>query len=370
MATFKAIIYPGKLRKDGKCKIYIRATIRRVPHYLPTNIYIEPSYFDNKAGRVRSGQGNSQRLNHLISKEIARLQDACYTLEIEGKDITIENLTKNDDDDGCFLEYAEKKLFQIRKTYSPETYRNYNSKIEMLKDIYTTIPFSSFNRDWIVRYENYLRDEENHTNTIAAKMKVLKTFWYHAMKDGIAKHNPFLNYTIKRQKTERVYLTAGELQKLWDMYDSGNMPLTHLKTLEAYLFCCYTGIRLGDVQRFSMKWVQDGKLVFTMKKVNEQVYIPLIENARKILDNNLGVFILQSPAKMRTTFDCIQAYAGIDKTITFHTSRHTFATVGLNKGIPLEVVQKLLGHSSINTTQIYAKMMNSTIDEQMKKWGS
>ena len=160
------------------------------------------------------------------------------------------------------------------------------------------------------------------------------------------------------ERVERAYLTAEELARFTAVQSS-----QAAETKRAFLFSCYTGLRLSDIEnlRYSDIESKDGRRVVsvTMQKTGKTVSIPLSQQASDLIEYGIGqVFNLPARVTVSRHLTAIAERARIEKRVTFHTARHTFATLSLSSGTPIEVVSSLLGHADIQTTQIYAKVVS------------
>ena len=144
-------------------------------------------------------------------------------------------------------------------------------------------------------------------------------------------------------------------------------------TLKCFLFSCYSGLRYQDLFNLKYSNIADGFIDIEMEKTNETLRIPLSSKALKLIghekhkttDKVLNVYTNQ---KVNDYLKVGLTLAGIKKNMSFHCSRHTFASISLNLNIPLNVVSKLLGHNDLKTTLIYAKLDEQTKVDEMKKW--
>lgn len=188
---------------------------------------------------------------------------------------------------------------------------------------------------------------------------------------------PFRNFKMETEETEREYLTVEELEEIAKVVLPPEKQ--HLqKVMDMFCFSCYTGLRFSDVSalRKDSIIVEDNitKLVLRMKKTNQDIKLPLSK-----LFNGKGIEIINKyiePDRNYIFDDITNQYANrclkeiakianLDKLVTFHVSRHTTATVLLNKGMQMTTVQKVLGHKKLQTTQIYAKVMDKTIEREL-----
>lgn len=210
---------------------------------------------------------------------------------------------------------------------------------------------------------------KNKVNTIHKSLRFIRTFLNRAKRQGLIKNNVFENYRLKTEPSKREYLSIDELQALEALYLK-NLSSGAKNTLHYFLFCCYTGLRYSDVKRLRYKDIRENEIYITMHKTKDVVSIPIIDLATKFIGfgaPNEKIFrVCVSQVANRHLKD-IAKLAEINKDISFHCARHTFATFALSKGIPIEVVSKLLGHKEIATTQLYAKIVDGYKREEMKK---
>lgn len=192
-----------------------------------------------------------------------------------------------------------------------------------------------------------------------------------AIRDELIKVNPFTRIgsadKIKKPESKREYMTIDEIRKLIDT------PIKQQAVKAAYLFSCFCGLRISDIQ--GLKWENvfyDGKqcrLEVVMQKTKAPIYLPLSPEALRWMPERGDkksedkVFTLPSAAAINVYLKPWAKDAGISKHITFHTARHTFATMMLTLGADLYTTSKLLGHTDVRMTQVYAKIVNRKKDE-------
>jgi integrase len=198
-----------------------------------------------------------------------------------------------------------------------------------------------------------------------------------AIQKGLTTNYPFSSYKIKSEEVEKDYLDLNEVHLLHQLYYSEDTPQRIKVTLHYFLLSCYTGLRLSDIKRVNKEHIINQSIIIKTQKTGAKVSIPLSPPALSLMNFDLDGIelfertIKQSNSRITTDLnDALKLTEIKNKKITFHCSRHTFAINSLVLGIPLEVVSKILGHTAIKTTQIYAKIINSLVNNEMKKWDS
>lgn len=250
--------------------------------------------------------------------------------------------------------------FQAKAKQKYKADHNYISALNYLKDFSGkgALRLSQIDRLFIERFQTFLAGHVSArtANTYLTKLRIVLS---DAVIEGLTHSNPALNIPpLKIVEKERVYLTQDELQSL------ANTPCEHPQLKNAFLFACFTGLRISDVRRLRWENIRGDSLHFPQKKVKTFEYLPLNESALKLIDRlkrgraKEHVFVFHFQVRLSERLRDWARQAGIDKPITFHSSRHTFATIALNSGVDLYIVSELLGHSDIKSTQIYAKIIS------------
>lgn len=391
LSSFSVIFYPNLLRsKDSSFKIFCRITIDRKKSEFFTNIEVPKTKWNiaNNTPREIHVEDELYEIQSHLRKIRRRFID--QGLYPTAKDVVMvfkgadEKLTGKQ-----FIPYYKDfitKSIQMGEL-SRSTIKHYNGTLRIFQQFLSKMNLKSLLTDEIDSFMlkefdeflilNYRSNQEKKItrNTAGKHHSRLKAILNRALIEGIIFKNPYDNFKIKFEKTDRDRLTVDEL-KLFE-----NLDFRHdnrsVEILDIFLFTCYTGIRFEDAQNLTQQnVVKDGNdisVTFRMTKTNESLSVPLILKAIAIIKKYEGKYDSKkllpkySNQKFNLYFKEIVRLSGLGRDITHHIGRHTFATIALNNGIPLEVVQKVLGHNSIRTTQIYAKMLPKTIREQMRK---
>jgi len=242
------------------------------------------------------------------------------------------------------------------------------------------IPLHKITIAFIYEFEHYLKAvRHNEHNTAVKYVKNLKTVIFFGLNIDWLQQDPFFKYKAKLKEVHRGYLTQEEL----DILKNKNFTVERIQSVkDIFIFCCYTGLAYIDVKNLTMDQISmgiDSNLWIKTKREKTQnlVNVPLLPPAYDIIkkyahhpvrSKNNKVLPVMSNQKMNAYLKEIADICGITKNLTTHLARHTFATtVTLNNGASIESVSRMLGHSDIKTTQIYAKITDTKVSQEMEK---
>lgn len=262
------------------------------------------------------------------------------------------------------------KFFEGIVNQLPKDRSSWQCTLVKLKNF--TNDFISFNQitsEWLLNFQKYLLSEVSQI-TAWHYYSNIKFALNKAVRERIINNNPAnLIKGIKKPETKREYLTEEEIKTIV------STKCSNLEVKNAFLFSCFTGLRLSDI--INLKWenIVNDRIEYTQKKTRSVEYLPLTETAinilkkQKIQVNEKDNFIFHLPVKCNISANIKKwmENSNINKKISFHNARHTFATLSLNVGNDLYTVSKLLGHKDISTTQIYAKIIDSKKQEAVNK---
>ncbi len=276
-----------------------------------------------------------------------------------------------------FIEYF-KKLTEERKA-STGNYGNWDSTLKHIENFCKAdTTFKDIDDDFVKRFKDYLLSEPLTKSNIKLSQNSAHSYFNkfracikQAYEDKIIPDNPTKRVKgIKQAKTHREYLTLDELKKI--VKAECKYPV--LK--RAFLFSCLTGLRWSDIQKLTWSEVQkfnDGyRIIFQQKKTNELQYLDISQQARNLFgeakEPDEKVFTgLKYSAYHNLELKRWTMRAGINKHITFHSGRHTFAIIQIDLGTDIYTLSKLLGHSILETTQIYSDVLDTKRKEAMNK---
>lgn len=277
-------------------------------------------------------------------------------LELASGELKVEAPKKNSN--VLAVDYFQKKIESIKTINSRKTNE---SMLKALKDFRKNAILAEIDRDFYQRFIDFLLYGKKLANaSVRGYAKLFKARLHDAYIDGLTAKMPDLHgITPKKESTEVDFLTLEELKALVETEAPDYVK-------NPFLFCCFTGLRFSDVQ--SLKWedIENGTIILKIKKTKEFVRIPLSENAKRLMPKSQEKGTVFKTISLQGTGKRLKAWAtkaGVKKNLHFHVSRHTFGTLTLDNGADIYTVSKLLGHRSIATTQIYAKVL----DEGRKK---
>lgn len=376
------LVYNRKkcLNKKGMALVQVEAYLGRKKKYFSTKVYLKPEQWDNKKLIVKN-HPNADALNRLIYEFVATIEKKELELWQQGKRISLEllkNALTTQENNSSFISFFRQEV--MNSSLKDSTKRNHLSTLMLLQEFKKNITFSDLTFELISSFEYFLQLKGYHTNTIAKHMKHLKRHVNIAINKEyieIQKY-AFRKYKIKTIENKHTHLVPEELERLENLILSGRYVKLQ-KSLDAFLFCCYAGMRYSDfINLSSENFVdinQETWLIYKSVKTGTEVRLPLyllfsgkgIAILNKYRDNLEDFFHLRDNSNVNKDLIIITRLAGLSKRISFHTARHTNATLLIYNGINITTVQKLLGHKSVKTTQVYANVMDMTIIHDLEK---
>jgi len=379
--------------EKGPVPIYLRITIAGKRAEISINRKVEPIRWICNPGRMKGSSEMAKKFNaYLISLE-SKLYDAHYILMRENEVITAETLKNNytgaSDRQRMLIPIFQKhnKEFAalVPKEYSAATLERYKTSlvhtIEFMKWKYkiSDVDIRDINHEFITNYDFFLRSVRNCANNTTLKyIKNFKKIIRICLANGWLEKDPFAKYRARLKAVERVFLCEEELRAVMQK----EFTIERLNQVkDIFMFSCFTGLAYSDVKKINHKNVItgiDGKkwLFINRTKTSNASSIPLLPIALEILvkygehsvcKSQNKLLPVLSNQKMNSYLKEIADICGIQKQLTFHTARHTFATtVTLNNDVPIESVSKMLGHKTIQATQHYARLSDKKLSRDMQ----
>lgn len=381
----------GKLKANGKAPILARVTVNGEMVHLATRIDVDPDRWLGKECRTPGRSAEDKYINEMLDNYRNVIKNKYNELFFRGEAITamrLKSILTSRSDEAkrllvLFDEFNEDYKALVGKETTHKTYTRYLLTRSRLAEFMAAkykirdILLSDINTKFINDFYIYLRtvDGKNGHNYHMKMIQRFRTVFKTAKDNGWVTADPFGGFKISMEETHREHLTIDELGVLM----SKEMTSERLQRVkDIFVFSCFTGLAYTDVRGLKKSEVvmgNDGRLWIDTRrdKTKVAVYVPLLDIPRAILEKYADPTshdrLLSIPAnqKVNDYLKEIAAICGIDKNLTFHCARHTFATtVTLENGVALETVQKMLGHKNIRTTQVYAKMTKRRIGMEME----
>lgn len=389
-STFKVAFFvirnAGK--RDGTAPIVCRITINGKVSQFSTKLNIEPSKWNTRLGKASGQAQQAKEINALLDEIKARSHKIYHNLTLKEVHVTSEKVkneflgisTSNETVLALFDKHNAdvEKLVGVSKSKATlqkyKVTRKHLANFIKKKHNLSDISLKEINLMFLEDFAVYLQTDGGcGENTTAKFMQFFKRIILIARNNGIIASDPFSNFKIRIKKVDRGYLTEDELKRILKK----KFAVKRLEQVrDIFIFSCFTGLAYIDVKNLTIDNLKkgfDGKqwIMTKRKKTNIQSNILLLDIPLTILKkyegqpNNYLLPVL-SNQKMNSYLKEIGDLCAINKDISFHLARHTFATtVTLAKGVPIESVSKMLGHSNIRTTQIYARITNEKISRDM-----
>lgn len=370
-----------RLNSKGMALVQVEAYLSRKKMYFSTKVYLKPEQWDSKRRMVKN-HPNAEVLNHMLYEHIASIEQLELGLWQQGKNISLE-LLKNSigkpvNISKSFFHFYKEEV--ASSSLKESTKQNHLSTLELLQEFKKEVQFTDLTYEFVCSFDNFLQSRGYHLNTIAKHMKHLKRYINVAINKeymDIQKY-AFRKYKIKSVEGRHTHLSPEELNKLEKVQLEDKFAKLQ-KTKDAFLFCCYAGLRYSDFINLTsaniIEYHQETWLIYKSVKTGIEVRLPLY-----LLFEGKGIHILQhykedlneffklkDNSNINKELSILAKLAQIDKRISFHTARHTNATLLLYSGANITTVQKLLGHKSVKTTQVYANIMDITVVRDLEK---
>jgi len=394
-STFSTLFYlnTGKPKKSGKCPIVGRISVDGKNTAFSTGLEILPSGWYAEKGTAIGKSAETIAINRKIADFKSEISNLYQDLLEEKGYVTAISLKNALQGAGAkqnssvvqeFSDLVYEKSKSVGILITGSTLVKYRVALKHFKDFLMSkyavddIPFGKLDIEMIETYALYMKiDLRMSPSTVKINMKPLRTLVKRAFHKGFLRQNPFFDYRHDKITDRRKWISYDELERMMQV------EMKHATcnfTKDMFVFACFTGISYADLYHLKHSDIHtlndDSRIiVFQRLKTNVASCIPILSAAETILDRHRDsqftgkdgkLFRMQTHATMEKHLKEIAKAANVDKCLTFHMGRQTFATtVCLSQGVPIETVSRMLGHSSIQTTQIYAKITRTKLNEDM-----
>jgi len=403
MASVKIILRKNKIDKAGNAPLYLRLIKDRKPKFISLGFKISPSEWDEDKQIVKKNHSNSARLNKFLSQKVADAQGQIADLETKNQSTSARKLKEAIKGKPMvnFFEYSYNRCEKQKHTLALSTYNNYKNYLKKFETFigHREVMFDDITVTTLKNYAGYCSTTlGNNNTTINFSLKILNLMFKEAQREDLIplNHFPFSKFNVKKSKSTKRYLNDEQFTALINLEVSDKAKAQVIKDM--FIFSVFSGgLRFGDV--IELKWnnynAKEQKITKVIRKTNRQHSIRIGQKAIEILE--------KYKTEESKNGDIIFPFAKIDKeyftnrehraklvqraialsgmyltkmgkelelpfSLTFHISRHTFATRALNNGMRIEHVSKLMDHTDIGITQVYAKIVSSELDKAVDQY--
>ena len=391
-SIFRVVFYlrSNYVNKEGKTSVMLRIYLNNERLSLgSTGISVKSSQWDKEKERIKGRTTEALNTNLQLDNIASGLQSIFRRIEMSDvvslERIKSEFLGKKEEID-TLMQLFEKHNGDVAKqvgvSVGKATLQKYNvckrHFSEFLEKQYKRSDLKLTELTYVVirEFDLYLRTEVGqNANTATKTMKTFKTITLLGQKMGVLLHDPFMNHRFHIEPVNRGFLTDEEI--LLIAHKQINIPRLEL-IRDIFIFSCFTGLAYIDVSNLTPDHIVtlgDKQWIMTQRqKTSVETNVLLLDIPKAIIAKYGGktyrngkLFPMLTNQKTNSYLKEIADICGIKKNLTFHLARHTFATMSLSKGVPMESVSKMLGHTNIRTTQIYARITNKKIEHDMEE---
>lgn len=392
-STFRILFYLKRNapKSNGLVPVMCRITVNGKISQFSCKLDVDEKHWDVKTGRMTGRSVVALEANRMLDKIRVGINKAYQDICDKDNYVTAEKVRNaflgmgmnHETLLAVFRQHNEDYAKQVGKIKSQRSYWKYctvyNHLSEFIRQRYkvSDIALKELAPAFITDFELFLRTEKNHcTNTIWSYMMPFKRIIYMSINNGWLQRDPFYAYSITKEETKRGFLSKEEIKMLIE----GSFKKKSYELIrDLFIFCCFTGLSWTDMANLTKENLQtsfDGHLWIktNRQKTGTETNIRLLEVPLRIIRKYEGCSengkLLPVPCypNCKNGIKVIAKKCGIEKNVTWHCARHSFATtVCLSNDMPIETLSKMLGHRSIRTTQIYAKITAEKVSNDMEK---
>lgn len=382
-----------KTNVDGLLPIFIRVTVNGARIEFSTKRFTTSEKWSVEGNRMKGTSAESKATNSYLDTLKAKVYDYQQQLIREDELVNAENMRnkilgvekRSHMLIGIFQQHNEEIKALVGREFATATYTRYETSLKHTiaflnwKYKVSDIDIRKIDHEFVTSYEFYLKSVHKcNQNTTAKYIKNFGKIVRICLANGWIERDPFINYKCKIVEVDRAFLSQDEIETMFNKVLATDR-LNQVKDI--FLFSCFTGLAYVDVKKLSRKNIGfgvDGErwIFINRTKTDTRSNIPLLPIASALLEkyedhpqvvNQEKLLPILSNQKMNSYLKEIADVCEINKELTFHIARHTFATtVTLSNGVPIESVSKMLGHKNLKTTQHYAKILDLKVSDDMK----
>lgn len=358
--------------KTKAAPVEIRVTHRRKQYYFPTGVSV-------RLGEWREGKGAIKRLDIIeLNKRIASVRSSIEGFIndsiINGTEFTVDNLKKHLGtwtDPNSFLNFMELRI-NSRDDIRQTTRIGHQTVLNILKEYGKISTFADLTAVNIRNLDEWLRKRYKNQSSVRARHAVVKTYIHEAIREELITHDPYISIKIPKGKSvKRKYLTEKDLSRLADLK---LVKKAEIIARDLFMFQCHTGLAYTDLMEFDFSDVieRNGKYIIadSRHKTGEGFYLVLLTPAVEILKRYKFKLPRVNLVDYNYRLQVLGEKINLPVRMSSHMGRHTFAVYAINNGIPIEVLARMMGHADIKTTQVYAKIVDNTVESAFDRLDS
>ncbi len=359
-------------RADGRAALYAVLNIERKKIQIPVKIAVTAEEWDAVGEKVKGRGQHAKDCNLIISNVKARITDILVKARLSDQQVTKDWFLAAYRQPGktvLLYDFARRHLSEIESALTWSTYRHHMAALNKLNAYRPDLRIDEITPEFLRVYAAYLRDHHNNnTGTIGKNLSIIRVHYYAAMRAGIVSNNPFEVYKIPGSKPAVIYLTEEELNVMLELFRSGTLPDNENDALRFFLFMTFTAMHITDARNLQIDQIFGGEIHYRRVKTGVEVCVPLSKPAEILVDfyrgkRGRGRLFLNLPTDQafNRLIKIVCEKAGIRKAVSAKAARHTFATLYYKKNNgDLGTLSRLLGHTSVTTTMIYAHIMKDS----------
>lgn len=386
----KVIQRTDAIRIDGTAALCLQVIIHRKRKVFPLKIWVKPSEVDVvkplvKLERIgKEWKDLEKSYNAVLLDNLSRALGIIAQAQAERKPLDIERFTNQFTNavlDQDFIGFVANAIEQERGLLAASTTKDNEKVLARLKRFRSALNFNEISVPTIKEFQKEMQKWGLGPNTIASTHKGVRKFVLMAKLDHPSLQNPYIHFKIRWAESDRDFLTPAELKQVLEAYNSINgLDEAMRRTCRCFLFQCFTGMRVSDAKALTTDNMVGEYLVFMAEKTKR------VKLTRKLKLNKIALKLVADDASGRfgkhqdsslmrfykddqvynRSLKNLAAWLGIEKKLTSHVGRHTFATNYLIAGGKVERLTKILGHSDIETTMVYVHLVEEYLDEDME----
>lgn len=353
---------------DKKHNVYIQVSMNRVVKRISLGFSVLENEFDKANQRIKSKNAYYNDYNLIIEKKLADINTIEVNYRLQGKELSLDALLEELNNPTAridFIRFWTDEMERQKELISPGTYKQQNSTLNKVREFKSPMFFYEINSELVENLKGFYKKKGNNANTIATLVKNFKKYLHIANKRGIKSPVDFTDIKTGSFKGNRTFLSETEIKRLYEYWCNPYCNENYKEILSMFLFACFTGLRYSDVIKLTSENIIENTLVFTAEKTKKFQRIRLNEAALNFVSNRKKLFQDFTNEYINRELKLIAKAIGLEKVLTFHVSRHSFATNFLIRGGRVEHLQKILGHSKIEDTMIYVHIVEDVTNIQI-----